>query len=113
MAVGGGGASGGEDTAETRRDEPTEPVPPRVLRRTPPQYPKAARARGTTGRVVLQLLVDERGRVAEVRVLTSDPPGIFDEAATAAARGWLFEPGRDGDTRVQAWVRQTIRFELE
>lgn len=113
MAVGGGG-TGADATADApRREEPTEPVPPRVLRRTPPHYPKAARARGTTGRVVLQLLVDERGRVTEVRVVESDPAGVFDDAAAAAARGWLFEPGREGQTAVQAWVRQTIRFELE
>lgn len=114
MALGGGASPMGSPAESgAPRAQSVEPTPPRVLRRTPPQYPKAARARGATGRVVLQLLVDERGRVAEVRVVEAEPAGVFDEAAIAAARSWVFEPGREGEARVQAWVRQTIRFELE
>ncbi len=114
MALGGPAAgSARAPTSAVPERAPVEPTPPRVVRRTAPQYPKAARAKGTTGRVVLELLVDERGTVADVRVLEAEPPGVFDDAARAAARGWRFEPARRGSERVRAWVRQSIRFELE
>ena len=87
--------------------------PPRIRRRTPPTYPVGARARAVTGSVTVHLHVDERGAVSEAVVQDSTPPGVFDDAALQAVRSWVFEPARRRGLPVDAWLRQTLRFELE
>ena len=39
------------------------------------------------------------GSVTNVRVVESDPPGVFDEAAVAAVRTWRFHPAIDDGKR--------------
>jgi hypothetical protein len=46
---------------------------PKVTRRTKPAYPQEARERGIRGRVELQFVVNNAGRVGHVRVLRSIP----------------------------------------
>lgn len=87
--------------------------PPRVRSRSAPEYPRRAREQGIEGRVTLQLLVDASGNVREARVLTSEPPGVFDAAARAAALRFTFAPGTVDGKPADAWVRQAIRFELD
>jgi protein TonB len=85
-----------------------------IYRKNPsPQYPGLARRRGYQGTVVLEVLVDERGRVGGLRVFTSSGYAILDRAAVAAVENWLFEPGiREGE-EVAMWVKIPIRFELD
>lgn len=63
--------------------------PPKRTKFVSPVYPAEARARGLRGIVILEILIDERGKVASVTVARSVPP--FDEAAVAAARQWEYE----------------------
>ena len=72
-----------------------------------------ARRRGYEGTVVLEVLVDQKGRAGELRVLTSSGYSILDKAAMRSVKDWLFEPGMAGDEKVKMWVRIPIRFELE
>ena len=62
-----------------------------------PVYPEEALRAGLEGLVVLEAIVDERGRVGhDVKVVRSLGHG-FDEAAIAAVRQWRFRPAtRDG-----------------
>lgn len=78
----------------------------------PPQYPKRARRRGYEGTVVLEVLVNGKGRVKELRILTSSGHRVLDRAALKSVNGWLFEPGMVGDEKVDMWVRVPVRFEL-
>ncbi len=111
---GGIGALAPPAPPDDEQAQPKEPPrPPRALSRAAPQYPASARHKGLEGRVVLQLLVDERGQVRDVRVLDADPPGVFDDAAVAAARRFSFEPATAAGRPTQAWVRQVIRFTLD
>jgi TonB family protein len=57
---------------------------------TPPTYPPAALAQKLRGKVMIELVVDAAGDVGEVRVVSADPPGVFDAAAIAAAKQWHF-----------------------
>lgn len=72
-----------------------------VMLGTPPLsafYPFRARARGITGQTQVRLTIDRSGRVTDVRVVTSTPPGVFDSAAVRACKQLLFQPAlRDGD----------------
>jgi periplasmic protein TonB len=67
------------------------PAKPKLLSRPTPAYTDEARAQGITGRVRVEITVDERGRVVSVRVLQGLGHGL-DEAAAEAARGMTFEP---------------------
>ena len=55
-----------------------------------PVYPPEAMSRGEQALVVVELIIDEKGKVAEARVLHGPEP--FAAAALKAAREWEFEP---------------------
>jgi protein TonB len=56
-----------------------------------PTYPREAiRAGVSKGRVVVRLEIDEKGNVTDVRIMSSDPPRVFDKAVTGALREWKF-----------------------
>ena len=59
------------------------------------------------GRVTVQFTIQPDGSVASPSVVSADPPGVFDQAALAAARGWRFEPMG----RAMGSVRE-VRFRL-
>jgi protein TonB len=79
----------------------------------PPEYPRLARRKGYEGIVVLEVLVDEEGRVGDMRLFRSSKHGILDRAAMASVKKWLFEPGMHGGEPVEMWVRVPIRFQLK
>lgn len=80
----------------------TKPNPPSVLRvsggvllakavaKPQPPYPQIARAAGVEGAVVVEVTVDETGRVISARAISGHP--LLRDAAVTAARGWRFEP---------------------
>ena len=78
-----------------------------------PEYPRIARKRGYQGTVVLEVLVDQNGRVGDLRLFTSSGYSILDRKAMASVKRWLFEPGMKGDKKVDMWVRVPVRFELK
>jgi len=74
-------------------------------------YPDAARGTGREPRVLLAVLVDEKGRVAEVRVKEGDSAHLgFDEAAVAAARKARFLPATRNGAPVRSWSELMIEF---
>jgi protein TonB len=92
--------------------EATVDVAPKPLERTPPRFPPRARAEGTTGRVTLSLLIGQRGEVVKVKVLSSSPPGVFDDAAMEAVRQWRYQPALYRGRPVKVWAEQVVHFEL-
>lgn len=78
-----------------------------------PEYPRLARRRAYQGTVVLEVLVDQEGRVVDLRVFASSGHQVLDRAAMKSVKTWLFEPGMRGDQRVAMWVRIPIRFQLK
>lgn len=86
--------------------------PPRYHELTRPTYPEVARRQGLEGTVVLLVKVLVDGRSGEVRVKRSSGNSLFDEAAAAAARGWVFLPAMQGPKPVEAWVEVPVKFEL-
>ncbi len=79
----------------------------------PPRYPRIARRKGYEGTVVLEVLVNPEGKVADSRIFRSCGYSILDKAAMKAIRNWLFEPGMRGDKKVEMWVKVPIRFQLK
>jgi protein TonB len=89
-----------------------EAVP--VYRKNPaPRYPHVARRRGYEGTVVLEVLVNEAGRVEDLRLFQSSGYDVLDRAAIKSVQEWVFEPARRGDQRVEMWVQVPVRFQLK
>lgn len=79
----------------------------------PPEYPTSARRHRYQGTVVLEVLVNENGRVDEQKIFTSSGHLVLDQAALRAVKSWLFQPAsRDGKT-LTMWVRVPVRFILK
>jgi TonB family protein len=66
-----------------------------VIRSPKPVYPPAAKAMGASGKVEVQVVISESGRVVNATAISG--PMILRPAATAAATQWVFNPAtRDG-----------------
>ena len=87
-------------------------VKPKVVKQVEPQYPELARKAGIEGRVFVKVLVNEQGRVDSVVVLKATNP-IFIKPAIAAAKQFIFTPGRQRDKPVKVWVAIPFIFKLE
>jgi periplasmic protein TonB len=76
------------------------------------EYPEEARRLGLEGEVRLRLVVDEEGRVQDVKVLR-DPGHGFGAVAARSARAYCrFRPARKDGQAVATEIAYTIRFEL-
>ena len=76
----------------------------------PPSYPDDAIARGIGGWVDLEFTVMPNGKVADITVVASDPPNVFERAArTALARNRYLPVTRDGVPVAQR-ARMRVRF---
>jgi protein TonB len=88
-------------------------VPPQLVTAPKPQYPPMARTLKVEGVVVVSVLVDENGRVAEARVVESSRPKVgLEEAALDAARRTQYRPATKDGIRVKMWTRLRIPFKL-
>ncbi len=83
---------------------------PHPIRITTPEYPRKAHKSKTEGSVVLRVLVDKKGLVETVEVLSG--PEIFRPAAVEAARQFRFRPGRHEGERRKVWMVMPIEFKL-
>lgn len=79
-----------------------------VCTKTAPRFPReAARARVAAGRVSAFFTVDEGGAMADVQIVASEPPGVFDEAVRETLMTWRC--GAEG-TRYKAFVDIDFRL---
>lgn len=76
-------------------------------------YPRRAIEAGRKGVIGLQLMIDERGRVAEAQVVSGEPADELAEAALAAARAARFRPAEAGGRPVKARAYFSVYFVLE
>lgn len=73
--------------------ESTAPREPITAHAVQPGYPERALLRGVSGNVRLSYVLDEDGRVRDVKVEQSSPATVFDTSAVTALRKWRFVPG--------------------
>lgn len=100
------------DSGDLVMTDDTVDQAPRPILQTPMQYPPRAKAQGVTGYVVLNLLISPTGQVEQVRVLESQPSGVFEAVAQAGVQQWKFEPATYKGENVRVWARQKVRFDL-
>ncbi|HNH81047.1 MAG TPA: TonB family protein [Acidobacteriota bacterium] len=99
-----------------------QPAPPSVVRRSEgvmrgnalarvtPEYPKAARSARVAGDVVVELVIDEKGNVESVRVVSGH--ALLRQAAINAAQQWKFKPTLLNKAPVKVTGILTFRFTL-
>ncbi len=75
-----------------------------------PYIPLAEAQSAPDGRVLLLLLIDETGRVDEVQLLESDPPGLMDDAGLAVWRNARFTPAMKDGKYVRSRKKVEITF---
>ncbi|MBE0540602.1 MAG: energy transducer TonB [Verrucomicrobia bacterium] len=104
------GADGGGSLLDTFDVADLEKAP-EVVSSVPPQYPAELRKAKVTGAVTLVFVLDETGRVDDLRVENSSRPE-FEKPALDAVRRWKFKPGiKDGEA-VRTYMRLPIRFRV-
>ncbi len=77
---------------------PAPPAPKPAIRKNPTRaagedlvYPRAAiRAGVAKGRVTARVMIDEKGNVTDVVIMTSDPPRVFDRVVIDGVKDWKY-----------------------
>ena len=83
------------------------------IRESPmPDYTPDLRRRGVEGRVVLEVDLDRRGRIANIGVRSSEDPELSTQALDAVGR-WRFDSARRGFESTEYSFRLTLTFYLE
>lgn len=100
------------DTSDVVMDAQSVDVPPKPSNQQPLSYPKKARQSGIEGHVVVNILVDEQGRIERIKVLESVPQGVFDDVALQGVKTWQFAPAQYQGKAVKVWAKQKVRFSL-
>lgn len=77
-----------------------------------PVYPPMAKRMGEQGKVVLRILVNERGMPDQVTVQTSSGSARLDEAGRQAALRSLFKPHVEDGRAVAVYVIVPLNFQL-
>lgn len=102
------------DTTEYKFNSAELDRPPVLIAMDQPVYPSPAKRVEVEGRVLLHILVDNRGHVAEVRIeKESNPDFGFGESAIRAARSAVFSPAIANRQPVRCWVAIPVEFKME
>ncbi len=87
-------------------------VEAKLKRSVRPEFPAEALDKGISGIVTVGYSVDAEGKTQNVRVESSEPPGVFDKAAMSAVRRWRYEPATVDGVPTEVELRMAIRFTL-
>ncbi|GIL18853.1 MAG: protein TonB [Oligoflexia bacterium] len=110
-----------DDLKLNKDDEDSLPIPtddylvtamPRIQKEFRVPYPEEAKKAGVEGPVVMDVLIDDQGRVRQVELIRGPGFGL-NEAAMSALRQFEFAPARVSEKAVAVKIRYTYRFVLE
>lgn len=87
-------------------------IPPRVLRRASLEYPPIAQRMKKEATVTVSVLIDENGRVLEVKNAGPKVGFGMDEAAADLARECTYAPATKGGVKVKMWFDMSVTFNL-
>ncbi len=90
---------------------PAGDAPPRILSTREPEYTADARANHVEGIVILDLIIDRKGRPIHITVVS--PLGFgLDEQARTVVQWWRFAPGRKGGEPVDMLATVAVNFRI-
>ena len=75
-----------------------------------PRCPPEAAINGIDGSVVLNLQVNEKGKVVNVKLVSAKPARIFNKEASRAVRRWQFKPKTIDGVAVSQTGQLTVEF---
>ncbi|MEY2920227.1 MAG: hypothetical protein RL261_1532 [Pseudomonadota bacterium] len=78
-----------------------------------PVYPPQALRDGTRGWVELEFTVAPNGTVRDIEVVSAEPRGVFDRAASDAVAAWRFRPRVVNGQPVAQRSTVTMRFDVD
>lgn len=78
-----------------------------------PDYPPISKRMGEQGKVLLRILVNQRGRPERVDIQRSSGSARLDEAARQAAMRAVFKPHRENGQPVAVYALVPINFSLD
>jgi len=81
-----------------------------AIKKVQPAYPESARGTGTSGAVMIKVIVDKAGKVIEAKPLCG--PDLLIRAAEDAARQWVFAPTKVNGQAVKVQGVLTFNFTL-
>jgi len=116
-----GDAPGGLPPSEQGGLAPSPAVPGRVrvsqgvsqglvLTKVPPQYPKEARDQHSQGVVLMQVIVDKQGNVANIQLISGHP--LLAPPAIDAVKQWKYKPYLLNETPVEVETQVQVNFTL-
>ncbi len=85
-------------------------IPPKPIKKVYAKYPETAKAKRLEGTVRLNVLVDETGRVIDIKVTKSAHP-LLDEAVVKAYEQWEFEAATKQGVQVKVWITVSMSFQ--
>jgi TonB family protein len=83
---------------------------PQLISSTQPIYPSIARAQNLQGVVVLDVRVDETGKVVSTNVIAGPAPLV--PAAQDAVQNWKYQPARLNGKPIAVNTKVSVRFSL-
>jgi TonB family protein len=101
--------------AAARREKLANPLrvggqvrPPVRIKEVAPVYPAIAQSARVQGDVVIEMTIDDEGKVADARVVKSVP--LLDQAALDAVRQWEYQPSLLNGVPTAVVMTVTVKF---
>ena len=76
-----------------------------------PAYSAAARQLRVFGTVIMNVLINDRGTVDQVVLVTGVPGADLNDAAMAAAKTWTYRPATKDGVPVKVWKSEQVAFQ--
>ena len=85
---------------------------PRAIKEFRPDYPRWAKEKGITGSVIFYILIDEKGKVRQAKLIKNLHPEL-DQLAKQAIYRVEFKPAYIENEPVAVRIKYAIRYVLE
>ncbi len=86
---------------------------PKSIKSARPKYPEYARKMRIEGSVTVSFVLDEKGRVAEPKVIKAVPENVFENSALTAVAAWRFSPAKKDGRPVKVGMVVSLNFRLD
>jgi len=77
-----------------------------------PYYPKEALEQNISGFVEAKAVIDQDGKLVNIRVTESLPKGVFEQSARDSLKQWEYEPAKVGEQPVKAEIILFLEWDV-
>ncbi|MFM2200442.1 MAG: hypothetical protein RL769_497 [Pseudomonadota bacterium] len=77
-----------------------------------PIYPELARSRGVEGKVILKVIVNEKGLVDDIAIFNSSGSSMLDLSALETVKNWHFIPAKSNNKFIRFQIMVPIVFKI-